>query len=577
MTFRLAEIAQRKRRQVLLSPISDSIGAQKEYLRTLRAMLRKLAAVVRADILPEAERELAARKADLTQDAVGDNALERLRIVAEALRRTSEAMVGRIIDLEAGRHTDKWKASVRSALGIDIATVVRQEDLSDYLQTAVRRNAALIQSLSADTIARVERATYDAILQGRTAKQLRSQLTHEFGVLDSRAKLIARDQVSSLNADLNEIRHRQAGIDRYIWSTSNDERVRPRHRDIDGKEYEYGKPTGAENGLPPGRPIQCRCVARPVVEFPEVEEAAPQRKPAGPDFGETHPEELVRHREHFFGVSESIRRLIAATGPLNEVSEGPAGNSHYSPGQRSIFMEVRPSNQKETYGLIWRHEYGHHVDYARRPEGFRTVSLTVADVIEKDAKALVKRQKAAPSVYKDSDIIESMDAIFDVPEVGKRAAIRKELANILKGTGIEAEDILNLDKRWQENDRLSSMALFRIAHRLKAGAVGEALEEMQLMGDVNQKWTTNVLADMLGAATRNKIGWGHKDAYYKQSPIGPKSTAVSENQATEVLANYMALVGGNRAQDRAAENIARALMPDTMKALDRVVEELGEE
>ena len=203
-TFRLAEIAQSKRRQVLLPPISDSIGARKEYLKTLRVMLRKLAAVVREDILPEAERELAARKADLTQDAMGDNAFERLGIVAAALRRTSEGMVGRIIDLEAGRHTNKWKASVRSALGIDVSTVVRQEDLSDYLQTAVRRNAALIQSLSADTIARVERATYDAVLQGKTVKDLRSQLTHEFGVLDSRAKLIARDQVSSLTADLNE-------------------------------------------------------------------------------------------------------------------------------------------------------------------------------------------------------------------------------------------------------------------------------------------------------------------------------------------------------------------------------------
>ena len=266
-TFRLAEIAQSKRRQVPLPPISDSIGAQKEYLKTLRVMLRKLAAVVREDILPEAERELAARKADLTQDAMGDNAFEGLIILAAALRRTSEAMVGRIIDLEASRHTDKWKASVRSALGVDVSTVVRQEDLSDYLQTAVRRNAALIQSLSADTIARVERATYDAVLQGKTVKDLRSQLTHEFGVLDSRAKLIARDQVSSLTADLNEIRHRQAGIDRYIWSTSNDERVRPRHQELDGKEYEYGKPTGAEDGLPPGRPINCRCVAQPIVEF----------------------------------------------------------------------------------------------------------------------------------------------------------------------------------------------------------------------------------------------------------------------------------------------------------------------
>ena len=53
----------------------------------------------------------------------------------------------------------------------------------------------------------------------------------------------------------------------YTWMTSRDERVRPRHKELDGKEYEYGKPTGAEDGLPPGQPIMCRCVARGIVEI----------------------------------------------------------------------------------------------------------------------------------------------------------------------------------------------------------------------------------------------------------------------------------------------------------------------
>jgi uncharacterized protein with gpF-like domain len=43
--------------------------------------------------------------------------------------------------------------------------------------------------------------------------------------------------------------------------------VGPLHRSLDGKVYEYGKPTGAEQGLPPGQPINCRCVARGIVEF----------------------------------------------------------------------------------------------------------------------------------------------------------------------------------------------------------------------------------------------------------------------------------------------------------------------
>mgnify|MGYP000156213867 CR=1 FL=1 len=74
-------------------------------------------------------------------------------------------------------------------------------------------------------------------------------------------------KVGKFNADLNRIRHEQAGVTEYEWMTSRDERVRARHRKLHGTVYTYGKPTGAESGLPPGQPIRCRCVARAVVRF----------------------------------------------------------------------------------------------------------------------------------------------------------------------------------------------------------------------------------------------------------------------------------------------------------------------
>lgn len=270
-TYNLARIAGPKTRKesVTLSPVSNSIGAERDYLKALRVMLRGMAKTVREEILPEAEREIERQRATLTQDAWGAWVFDRLREIAASLSGTAESMVRRILSLEADRHTDKWKASVRSALGIDIGAVITQEDLAEFMETAAARNASLIKSLSDEMVKRVERATYDAILQGKTATQLRKDLTEQFGIADSRAKLIARDQTAKLTSDLNRVRHQQAGIKSYIWTTSHDERVRERHRRLDGNEYEYGKSTGAEQGLPPGQPIQCRCVARAVVYFGE--------------------------------------------------------------------------------------------------------------------------------------------------------------------------------------------------------------------------------------------------------------------------------------------------------------------
>lgn len=264
---RLAAQNKLRRPTITLPPIQDSKGAQTEYLRALRAMLRSLAATVRSDVLPAAEAEIARQRSSMTQDALGEFVFESLKQLAVRLGVIAEGMVGRILRMESERHTKKWLASVRSTIGIDLAAVVSQEDLAEYLTTAAARNASLIKSLGDDAVKRVEQATYQAILQGQTAAQLRKRMTEEFGVLDSRAKLIARDQVSKLTSDLNRRRHEQAGVTSYVWMSSRDERVRERHRALDGKEYKYGEPTGAEQGLPPGQPIQCRCVARGIVEI----------------------------------------------------------------------------------------------------------------------------------------------------------------------------------------------------------------------------------------------------------------------------------------------------------------------
>ena len=158
-------------------------------------------------------------------------------------------------------------ATAKRALGINLSAVVRDEDLADYLQAAVARNTSLIQSLSDDIVKRIEQTVYTNSIAGNSVTTLRKSLQAQFGITDRRARLIARDQTGKFNSDLNKIRQQQAGVTSYVWLTAHDERVRPLHKKLDGNTYKWGEPTGAEEGLPPGQPINCRCVARGVVEF----------------------------------------------------------------------------------------------------------------------------------------------------------------------------------------------------------------------------------------------------------------------------------------------------------------------
>jgi len=233
--------------EVELPGIEESVGGKAAYLKALRAMLRELAKH--------------ARTARTEYD------LDELARVAVGLVSIAEGTVRRILRLEAKRHTDTFISSVKRAIGIDVRALVKEEDLEGYLQFAAKRNVSLIKNLSDDTVKRVEQAVLDNLISGNSSETLRKTLVEAFGISDRRAKFIASDQMAKMNADMNEYRHRQAGITEYDWSTSRDERVRPRHRALEGKRYRYGEPTGAEGGVGPGKAPRCRCIARAVITF----------------------------------------------------------------------------------------------------------------------------------------------------------------------------------------------------------------------------------------------------------------------------------------------------------------------
>jgi SPP1 gp7 family putative phage head morphogenesis protein len=265
--YRLADLVPNRRKGTAaqLPVITGTLRAEREYLKALRTILREMARETRENIVPLAVAEITANRAMMRD--VDRSWFQMLIGLSVRLGITAQGMVERILGLEAQRHTDKFMQTAKQALGIDLAAVVRQEDLGDYLKAAGLRNAGLITGLAEDTVKRVQQTVTNAVINGKSAADLRAELTRQFNIQDGRARLIARDQIAKTTSDLNRIRHQQAGVTSYTWRTSADERVRDLHARLEGKVYKYGEPTGAEQGLPPGQPIQCRCIAQAIVEF----------------------------------------------------------------------------------------------------------------------------------------------------------------------------------------------------------------------------------------------------------------------------------------------------------------------
>ena len=97
-----------------------------------------------------------------------------------------------------------------------------------------------------------------------------SGISSVYGKLDNRVKLIARQEVSVINSNLNNARASSAGITQATWQTSGDERVRDSHADRDGKVFDLKE--GLYSSLD-GKYLQCsedfNCRCQAIYIIPE--------------------------------------------------------------------------------------------------------------------------------------------------------------------------------------------------------------------------------------------------------------------------------------------------------------------
>lgn len=97
---------------------------------------------------------------------------------------------------------------------------------------------------------------------------LESALAGVAGVTAGRAKFRARNFLTTAFGKLAQAKQEAAGNTRYVWTTAQDERVRPDHADLDGQTFLWSQPpvinkTTGRVGHP-GDDYNCRCRATPV-------------------------------------------------------------------------------------------------------------------------------------------------------------------------------------------------------------------------------------------------------------------------------------------------------------------------
>jgi SPP1 gp7 family putative phage head morphogenesis protein len=264
-----------------LAPIFPSAAVEAEIRKAINDILAVARARADGRIYPAA-------KAD--RDALWDN-IQQLRWEGrtvremEVLRRQMHDLINRAeapikasYIAESARHGRKFEESIRRGtgaedfvqqlnrdIGVDLRRVVSQSGIEPLIEAATSENVGLIRGLSDNVAARLETHLIRKITEGAANKEIAQTIVDDFGFGKSRAKLIARDQASKFNSSLNEIRQTKAGIEKYRWSTSRDERVRRTHRAKEGRVFLWSSPP-SDTGHP-GHEVRCRCTAAGIIEF----------------------------------------------------------------------------------------------------------------------------------------------------------------------------------------------------------------------------------------------------------------------------------------------------------------------
>jgi SPP1 gp7 family putative phage head morphogenesis protein len=261
-----------------------------EYERMARQYMLLLNAALKEN-LPTIRRAIDAERAGMRTDADVDAS----RMIREVMERTEREFQGKALafglerkladlaDTTRKHSIREWKRIVHKTLGINILEDYYRGDFyKESMRSWTTNNADLIKSLADKSLTRMENIVQGGYLRGASNKEMARQISEAYGTGKDKAIFIARDQTAKLNAELTKQQQTDAGVDEYIWSTSDDGRVRSCHQEFDGKKFKWSDPPEMwhmtkKNGrvytgrhCHPGEDYQCRCVALPVFSLPEL-------------------------------------------------------------------------------------------------------------------------------------------------------------------------------------------------------------------------------------------------------------------------------------------------------------------
>ena len=266
------------------------VTAEREFKRVLNGYVKLLNGVVKdrlVKIMKEYKDEMDGNyRSDDTRE-LSEKVRAEMQAAAEELEQAIAKfgigkLIAKVANMTVRVSKREWKRIVRDSLGIDISEdYYNGKFYEQALKKWIDENVGLIKSVPSQTLGDMREIILNGFSHGRSIRSITKEIQNVYGLAKSKARLIARDQLSTLYADITEQQQRDAGCDEYKWSSSKDSRVRECHRELDGQILKWDDPPRmwymtkggkvyTDRRCHPGEDYQCRCVAIPVFKRDKV-------------------------------------------------------------------------------------------------------------------------------------------------------------------------------------------------------------------------------------------------------------------------------------------------------------------
>ena len=152
--------------------------------------------------------------------------------------------------------------------------------LQEITSASANEAADLIRLIPDKYLKEVSAATQRSISNGKGMSELIPFLNEKYGQNIRHARNVAHDQTRKTFANINKERLTSAGIKEFVWKHSHGgKNPRELHKKLDGQTFSYDDPpyigdmyakkgkVGTKIYGFPGQMINCRCYARPKINF----------------------------------------------------------------------------------------------------------------------------------------------------------------------------------------------------------------------------------------------------------------------------------------------------------------------